>query len=64
MPVSTTPIVPLAYSPADAARALSIGRTYLYSLIRDGKLETRKLGSRTLIPASSLQRLLDEAEAA
>lgn len=51
---------PLAYSVQDACRVSSIGRTRLYSLIRDGKLEARKIGKRTLIPAASLHRLIEK----
>jgi excisionase family DNA binding protein len=52
---------PLAYSIADACRATSIGRTRLYALINEGRLETRKIGKRTLIPAASLRRLIEGA---
>lgn len=50
---------PLAYSPDDACRVLSIGKSNLYNLIRAGKIETRKIGRRTLIPAASLHALLE-----
>ena len=49
---------PLAYSIADACRVSSIGKTRLYQLINEGKLEARKIGKRTLIPAESLRRLI------
>lgn len=51
----------LAYSVTDAANALSIGRSKLYELIAEGRVETRKIGSRTVIPARSLHRLLEAA---
>ncbi|MEP7223036.1 MAG: helix-turn-helix domain-containing protein [Novosphingobium sp.] len=51
---------PLAYSVADACRVSTIGRTRLYALINEGRLEVRKIGKRTLIPAASLRRLIDE----
>ena len=54
---------PLAYSIADACLVTSIGRTRLYELIGQGRLETRKIGKRRLIPADSLRRLI-EGEAA
>ncbi|MGE4304728.1 MAG: helix-turn-helix domain-containing protein [Novosphingobium sp.] len=60
---SSNSIEPLAYSPDDACRALSIGKTHLYSLIKAGRLETRKIGRRTLIPVSSVRALI-EGEAA
>jgi excisionase family DNA binding protein len=48
----------LALSVAEACRALGIGRTSLYALLRAGQLEARKVGRRTLIPAESLRSLL------
>jgi excisionase family DNA binding protein len=50
---------PLAYSVADACRVSSIGRTRLYQLIGEGRLEARKIGKRTLIPAASLRALIE-----
>lgn len=50
---------PLAYSVADACRVSTIGKTRLYQLIAEGKLEVRKIGKRTLIPAASLRRLIE-----
>ena len=47
----------LLVSIADAAKALSIGRTSVYELIRSGELETRKMGRRRLITAASIKRL-------
>jgi excisionase family DNA binding protein len=49
----------LAYSIPEAAAAVSIGRSKVYSLIAEGRLETRKIGKRTVIPAASLLKLLD-----
>ena len=49
----------LAYSITEAANATSIGRSKLYELIAQGRLETRKIGKRTVIPAASLHRLLE-----
>lgn len=54
---------PLAYSVADAVRVSSIGRTRIFALIKDGSLQTRKIGGRTLIVARSLRELI-EGEAA
>ena len=52
---------PFVTSVADAAKALGIGRTSIYALIRDGRLEIVKLGRRTLVKVASIRRLLDQA---
>jgi excisionase family DNA binding protein len=49
----------LAYSINETARTLSLGRTSIYSMIADGRLEAFKLGRRTLIKAASIRRLID-----
>lgn len=54
----------LAYTIADATHALSIGRTKLYALIAEGKIEARQCGGRTLIPADSLKEFLASLPAA
>ncbi len=50
----------LAVSVNEATRILGIGRTSLYSMIRDGRIEALKLGRRTLIKTASLRRVIDE----
>lgn len=50
----------LAYSINEAASALSMGRTSIYAMIADGRLEAFKLGRRTLIKAESLKRLVGQ----
>ncbi len=50
---------PLTTSINDTAKALSLGRTSIYALIREGRLETVKLGRRTLVRIASIRRLLD-----
>lgn len=50
---------PLAYSIKEACKVTSLGRTYLYHLIREGRLEARKIGNRTIIPAASLHALIE-----
>ena len=42
----------------DAARALGIGRTSIYALIKEGKLQTVKIGRRTLVKADSIRALV------
>lgn len=48
----------IATSVNDAAKALGIGRTSIYRLIREGRLETVKLGRRTLIRTESIRRIV------
>jgi len=49
---------PIATSVKDAAQALSLGRTSIYALIKEGRLEKVKLGRRTLIKVQSIRALL------
>ena len=48
-----------AYSINETARALSMGRTSIYAMIADGRLEAFKLGRRTLVKAESIRRLVE-----
>jgi excisionase family DNA binding protein len=49
---------PLAVSVNEAAKVLSLGRTSIYVMIGDGRLESLKLGRRTLITTASIRRLV------
>jgi excisionase family DNA binding protein len=49
---------PLALSINDTAKALSLGRTSIYVMIADGRLESFKMGRRTLVRADSVRRLV------
>lgn len=49
----------LAYSINETARALSMGRTSIYAMIADGRLDAFKLGRRTLVKAESIRRLVE-----
>ena len=49
---------PLALSINDTAKALSLGRTSIYAMIADGRLDAFKLGRRTLIRMESIHRLV------
>ncbi|QZH74146.1 MAG: helix-turn-helix domain-containing protein [Erythrobacter sp.] len=44
----------------ETGRVLNLGRTSIYGLISEGKLETRKMGRRRLITAASIRRLVEE----
>jgi excisionase family DNA binding protein len=41
----------------EAVKMLSVGRSTLYRLIKDGRLETVKIGRRTLIRIDSIKAL-------
>jgi len=57
-------VAPVCVSVADACRALSIGRTTIYQLVKDGELRLFKLGARSLIPAQDLHALVSRRLAA
>ena len=48
----------LAVSINDTAKTLGMGRTSIYAMIADGRLEAFKLGRRTLVKAESIRRLV------
>ncbi len=48
----------LALSVAEAAVEAGVGRDQVYAAIRDGRLEARKWGRRTVITYDALQRFL------
>ena len=50
----------LGYSVAEACDAIPCGRTKLYQLIADGRLEARKLDGKTIITRASVVRLHEE----
>jgi excisionase family DNA binding protein len=49
---------PLALSINDTANLLSLGRTSIYAMIADGRLEAFRLGRRRLIRMESIKRLV------
>ena len=52
--------VALAHQVPAACDRLGIGRTMLYELIKNGRIKVIKIGRRTLVPESELQRLVAE----
>ncbi len=48
-----------AVSVRQAGRMLSLGRTKIYELINQGRLDIRKIGRRTLVTTASIRRLID-----
>jgi excisionase family DNA binding protein len=49
---------PLAVPINDTAQALGLGRTSIYAMIADGRLEAFKLGRRRLVKTESIRRLI------
>ena len=52
-------LLPLAFSVKDACQALSIGKTTIFALLKEGRLRAVKIGGRTLIPTDSIRSLLN-----
>lgn len=48
---------PLVLSINEAAKALGIGRSSVYALIKSGSLDSIKIGTRTLLTTESIRRL-------
>lgn len=51
--------LPLTLSVADVCKLTGIGRTSIYSAIKDGKLRAVKCAGRTLVRAEDLRAFLD-----
>ncbi|WP_373488785.1 helix-turn-helix domain-containing protein [Blastomonas sp.] len=47
----------LAISINDTAKALGIGRSSVYTLLKSGRLDAIKIGRRTLLTTESIKRL-------
>jgi excisionase family DNA binding protein len=52
---------PLTLTIGDTKKAIGLGRTKIYDLISQGKLETVKIGSRTLVKTASIRALVEQA---
>lgn len=57
--MSDPAFTPLSVRITTAVKMTGIGRSKMYELIQEGEIEVVKIGSATLIPFVSLQRLLD-----
>lgn len=54
---------PVAYSVAEAARALGISRSRLYEHMASGRIRFVKDGARRLVPARSLHQFVEALSA-
>ena len=52
---------PLLHSIDGACNRLSMGRSWIYAEISAGRISVARLGRRTLIPESELQRIAAQA---
>jgi excisionase family DNA binding protein len=52
---------PITTTINDTAKALGLGRTSIYALIRERRLEAVKIGRRTLVKVDSIRRLIASA---
>ncbi len=50
---------PLAHRIPEACRRLGVGRSSLYELIKSGEVKTIKIGTRTLVPETELQKVIN-----
>jgi excisionase family DNA binding protein len=57
--MADTPTEPISVRIREACRLTGIGRSKLYELIEAGELATIKIGRMTLVPMSSLRRLIE-----
>lgn len=48
----------LLFNVAEASKVLGIARSKLYMLIKDGEIETVKLGDRRLVPEEALRNFV------
>lgn len=51
---------PVTITVADTKKALGLGTTKIYELIGDGRLQTVKIGRRTLVKTDSIRALISQ----
>lgn len=54
----------LAYTVDEAAQALGVGVTTMWTMLREGDVVAKKVRGRTVVPREELVRVIDEAPAA
>jgi hypothetical protein len=55
-PKPTTPVVPELLSIAATCAGYSLNKTLVYALAREGQIDVRKVGKRSLVVRSSLDK--------
>ena len=51
-----------AYTVPEFAMSTGVSEQHIWNMLRRGEIKKFKMGDRSLIPASELQRLIDSAE--
>lgn len=51
--------LPLAYTVAEAAAVLRVGKVTIYRLLRESRLSRCKIGRRTVIPVKDVAALIE-----
>lgn len=46
------------YNVSESARIVGVGRTTMHKMIREGRIRPIKIGARTIIPRSEIDRIL------
>lgn len=64
MQPNETPVPPLAYSIAGATACTGLPRTTIFNAIKQGQIEARKSGRRTVVIGDSLRAFVADLPAA
>jgi excisionase family DNA binding protein len=62
MQVDNETVTRAAFSIGESARKLGVGKSSVWALIAKGSIRRVKLGGRTVIPASEIERILAGAD--
>lgn len=60
MPKYSEPVERAAFSIREVAQSTGLSRATIYRLVAAGKLRTRKVGSRTIVPRAERDALANE----
>lgn len=50
------------YNVGEAARIIGVGRTTMHKMLNQGRIRPVKIGARTVIPKSEIERLLNGSD--
>ncbi len=49
----------LCYRPAEAQKEIGVKNTKFWALVKEGRLETKKIGRATVVPGKSLKEFVE-----